>query len=176
MLAPIIAIISLSLFFVIASPNVYAQSNTTPNIVNDMNTAAAATTATVTPLAQTIADQTPIASDQSVDNTTAAVVGTGTALAGGIATVFGKLQNDKKKINNALRRIDKEQKDTLDAMNLIVERGGLDINKDKTFFQLLNEQVIPGSGVNTLKLGQNWHVQYEEYVDWYEGRYSENKD
>lgn len=156
MLVPLVILSSL---FLLAIPPVYAQQNVTSSQV-----------------AQTVAERTPIASDQDVNNTNATIAGAGTALAGGIATVFGKLQNDKKKINNALRRIDKEQKDALDAMNLIVERGGLDINKDKTFFQLLNEQVIPGSGVNTLKLGQNWHQQYQEYVDWYDGRYTENKD
>ena len=134
MLVPLVILSSL---FLLAIPPVYAQQNVTSSQV-----------------AQTVAERTPIASDQDVNNTNATIAGAGTALAGGIATVFGKLQNDKKKINNALRRIDKEQKDALDAMNLIVERGGLDINKDKTFFQLLNEQVIPGSGVNTLKLGQ----------------------
>jgi hypothetical protein len=152
----LIPLIILGLLFIIVPP-VYAQ-NVTEQV------------------ARTVAEQTPIASDQDVNNTNATIAAAGTALAGGVATVFGKLQNDKKKINNALRRIDKEQKDAMDAMNLIIERAGLDINKDKTFYGLLNEQVIPGSGVNTLKLGQNWHQQYQEYVDWYEGRYTENKD
>jgi hypothetical protein len=155
LIIPILVVIGF-LFLII--PPVYAQQNVTEQV------------------ARTVAEQTPIASDQDVNNTNATIAAAGTALAGGVATVFGKLQNDKKKINNALRRIDKEQKDALDAINLIIERAGLDINKAKTFYDLLNDQVIPGSGVNTLKLGQNWHQQYQEYVDWYEGRYTENKD
>lgn len=165
----LMVILAAMLFVFITVPllaSVYGQTTAAPTTTQTTTQAPATPTATVT---------TPLATDQDVFNQFLASLGiTGTGVLTGVGALWAKIRNKTKRIDQALRGTDFDQRDLLEVLNSFFEAAKKD--EAKTPGQLLKEMAYKDQVLLEKTIAQAWATEYNEYMEWFEGRYKTNKE
>lgn len=152
-------------FVIILSTVGYVSAQTTGNVTLTTQTSP-------TPVIQTTQ---PIATEDDVFNQFLTNIGvTGTGIAAGVGTLWAKVRNKTKRIDQALRGADFDNRDLIEVLNSFFEAAKN--NPEKTPGQLLLMPAYKDKVLLQKLIGEAWGLEYDEYMEWFNGRYMVNKE
>lgn len=100
------------------------------------------------------------------------LLGTLGASAGGIGALWARFRSKAKRIDNALRGQDFDQRDLMEVLNSFFEAAKKD--KTKTPGQLLDEMAYKDKVLLEKTIAVAWANEYDEYMEWFHQRYEVN--
>lgn len=122
------------------------------------------------PVAQQIATTDDLS--QQFNQTMAALIATGGTVSAGVGAVWSKMRGKAKKIDFALRGNDFDQRDLMEVLNSFFEAAKRD--KTKTPGQILDDMAYKDKVLLEKNIGTAWAQEYDEYMEWFEQRYTVN--